>query len=179
MPFHRLFIHTISNATPKYCIVVLNGDRRLEKFTKVAIRCEIIRFEVLCFVCDTRGPSACLVKLLHQKEVLPWRSWLPKSAIWIVKPHSKSWYISLFCCATHDLKAIRTMLFTSWPEYEKNIFPGQTYLKIRQDIMEEHLKKIDRKNFKILTHFPRYVNQLWYWTSGLVWPCGDQIAILL
>jgi hypothetical protein len=78
MPFHRLFIHTISNATPKYCIVVLNGDRRLEKFTKVAIRCEIIRFEVLCFVCDTRvsRETTVLKGGLTMKKLVPGECYL-------------------------------------------------------------------------------------------------------
>lgn len=69
----------------------LKGDELLEQFNQVAIRCEMIGFRVLGFVCDAGGPNARLFKLL-------------------------------FHCSTHDLKAMRNALFTSWQHNGKKMF---------------------------------------------------------
>ena len=64
----------------------LKGDKLLEQFNHVIIRCETISFQVLGFVYDAGGPNAWLMKLLRQKMELPEGDWMPIDAARTVNP---------------------------------------------------------------------------------------------
>ena len=92
----------------------LDGDAMLEQFNQVVINCEIIGSRVLGFVSDAGGSNARLFKLLRGMTDVPKGGWLPIDSVRTRNPYDPNRFISLFHCSTHDLKAMRNALYTSW-----------------------------------------------------------------
>jgi hypothetical protein len=119
----------------------LKRDELLEQFNQVVMRCETIGFRVLGFVCDAGGPNTRLMTLLRRKTELPEGGWLPLNVVTTVNPFETSRKICLFHCSTHDLKAMRNALYTSWQTNGKKQFCDENDIKIGKGIIEECFQK--------------------------------------
>ena len=87
---------------------------------------------VLGMICDAGGQNARLYKLLRNKQDLGTAGWLDEDDVRVVNPHAKDRYIYLFHCASHNLKAMRNLLFASW--VTKGLKEGTRKLRDTNDI---------------------------------------------
>ncbi|KAL7526978.1 LOW QUALITY PROTEIN: hypothetical protein ACHAWF_001986 [Thalassiosira exigua] len=116
----------------------LDGDALLDQFRQVVLRCEIVGSRVLGFVCDAGGCNAHLMKLLRGNKSLPEGAWIPIRSVCTPNPYCPdSTVIYLFHCSTHDLKAMRNALFTSWTEKGTKQFLDEQNNRIRKAIVSE------------------------------------------
>ncbi|KAL7524394.1 hypothetical protein ACHAWF_004194 [Thalassiosira exigua] len=99
----------------------LDGDTLLDQFIQVVMRCEIVGSRVLGFVCDAGGKGG----------------WLPSEAVRTANPYDPSRYIYLYHCSTHDLKATRNALFTSWTKKGKKRFLDENDIQIGKAVVDQ------------------------------------------
>ena len=92
----------------------MDGDALLEQYIQVVLHCEMVGARALGFVCDAGGANTRLMKHIRGGTDIPEGGWLPEDAVRTDNPYDPSRSIYLFHCSTHDLKAIRNQLFTSW-----------------------------------------------------------------
>ena len=105
------------------------------------MRCEMVGFCVLGFVCDAGGPNTRLMKLLRDGREIPEGGWLPLDAVVAVNPYDNSRHICLFHCSTHELKSLRNALYTSWTKVGKKQFLDENDIQIGKGLVEKMYDK--------------------------------------
>ena len=108
----------------------LKGEELLAQFHHVTMRCEIVGARVFGMTCDAGGNNNCLYKLLRRLENLPEGGWLPINNVRTINSWDKCRYIYVFHCSTHDFKAMRNALFSSWFKTGKKLFMGKDDIPI-------------------------------------------------
>ena len=131
----------------------LDGNTLLEQFIQVVLHCELVGARVLGFVCDAGGGNARLMKLLRGNVNVPEGAWLPEAMIRTVNPYDPTRYIYLFHCSTHDLKAMRNQLYTSWTKEGKKKFLCVNGEKIGKALLEATFER-DRQR-ELRNHAPK------------------------
>ena len=115
----------------------LDGNALVEQFVQVVLHCEIIGARVFGFVYDAGGYNARMMKLLRGNNSLPEGGWIPLDSVRTRNPYDPNRWICLFHCSTHDLKAMRNQLYTSWVKNGKKQFLDENNMPIGKAIIEE------------------------------------------